>query len=44
MKSKSPKLFQETNGLKKIRKIYGKLQPSKAKALALLTPIEKKGK
>jgi len=42
MRSKSPKLFQEKTGLKKKPKVYGKLQPERAKALALLKPIQDK--
>lgn len=42
MKSKSPKLFQEKTGLKKKKKVFGKFQPSRAKALALLKPIQEK--
>ena len=42
MRSKSPKLFQETTGLKKKKKVFGKLQPARAKALALLKPIQEK--
>ena len=42
MKSKSPKLFQENSGLKPKKKVYGKLQPDRAKALALLKPIQEK--